>query len=98
MRQAHPRRAPRVEGRPSGPLWKCYRDTDGDSVTASRGQRPVACTAILLAAMCGLHAQSSPGRAEAIAVKLQQHYENVQNFEADFTQTISGGVLPTKST
>lgn len=49
-----------------------------------------------LVGVSGLLAQPA-GRAEALALKLQQHYDGIKDFEADFIQTVRGGVLPTKS-
>lgn len=43
-------------------------------------------------------AQSPKGTAEQLAARLQQRYDTIKDFEADFVQTYEGGVLRTKTT
>jgi outer membrane lipoprotein carrier protein len=44
----------------------------------------------------GMSAQTA-GRADELAGRLQKRYEGIRDFEADFVQTIAGGVLRVKS-
>lgn len=62
-------------------------------------------TALLLAAVLltiPLSAQppsgTTGGSAEALAARIQQHYDTVRDFEADFSQSYQGGLLRTKTT
>ncbi len=47
----------------------------------------------------GLLIQATPaGTAEQLAARIQQRYDTIRDFEADFIQTYEGGVLRTKTT
>jgi outer membrane lipoprotein carrier protein len=46
----------------------------------------------------GLVAQTPNGGAEELAARVQQRYDQIRDFEADFVQTYEGGVLRTKTT
>jgi outer membrane lipoprotein carrier protein len=58
----------------------------------------------VLALVLGLHssatllAQAPKGTAEDLAARVQQRYDQIRDFEADFVQTYEGGVLRTKTT
>jgi len=51
---------------------------------------------VLLAAPA--FAQTPPGSAEDFARRVQQHYDSVRDFSADFTQTYQGGALRKRTT
>ena len=56
-------------------------------------------TALLLIVLCGptsLRAQSKP-TPEALAKSLQQRYQGISDFTADFSQSYRGGVLRTRT-
>ena len=46
----------------------------------------------------GLVMQAAPPAAEQFAARVQQRYDTIKDFEADFTQVYEGGVLRTKTT
>ena len=61
--------------------------------------RTVAILACAVTIVAVLPVQTQPaGRAEALASRLQQHYDKIGDFEADFVQTILNPVLRTKTT
>src|SRR5918995_1442716 len=43
-------------------------------------------------------AQTPPSNAEQFAARVQQRYDTIKDFEADFVQAYEGGVLRTKTT
>jgi outer membrane lipoprotein carrier protein len=53
-------------------------------------------TCIVALNLLPLQAQQAPS-ADALARRLQQRYQDIRDFEADFTQTIRGGPLNIKS-
>jgi outer membrane lipoprotein carrier protein len=57
-------------------------------------------TLLVVLALTGgsLSAQSSKGTAEELASRIQQRYDTIRDFEADFVQTYQGGLLRTKTT
>ena len=46
----------------------------------------------------GLVNQGAPPPAEQLAARIQQRYDTIKDFEADFVQAYEGGVLRTKTT
>jgi outer membrane lipoprotein carrier protein len=46
----------------------------------------------------GLAAQAVPPQAEQFAARVQQRYDTIKDFEADFVQAYEGGVLRTRTT
>lgn len=53
---------------------------------------------IVAAALPSLAAQTSKGSPEELAGRIQQRYDTIKDFEADFVQTYQGGLLRTKTT
>lgn len=55
---------------------------------------------MMLLATVAFGSQSAPGSssAEQLAAKVQERYDTIKDFEADFVQSYEGGVLRTKST
>src|SRR5687767_10553574 len=53
---------------------------------------------LVVQASGGLNAQTAKGSAEELAGRVQQRYDQIRDFEADFVQTYEGGVLRTKTT
>jgi outer membrane lipoprotein carrier protein len=55
--------------------------------------------ALLVAVASGVAASSTaaPDEAQALAAAIQQHYEQIRDFRADFTHTYEGGVLRKKT-
>jgi outer membrane lipoprotein carrier protein len=54
---------------------------------------------LMLLVSLGLVAQSSPSPSvDDLAARVQQRYDTIKDFEADFVQTYEGGVLRTKTT
>ena len=56
--------------------------------------RVLACLIVLVPVLAGAQARQSPG---ALASALQQRYQGVRDFTADFVQTYRGGVLRTET-
>lgn len=54
--------------------------------------------ALMASAGSTVTSQTSPETPQALAVRLQQRYDGIRDFEGDFTQTYEGGILRTKST
>lgn len=74
---------------------------DGHRSTRT-SRRPGLSRLLVLASACvalglALASAQSPPRADAVAQRLQQRYQKVSDFEADFVETHSGGVLGVKS-
>lgn len=59
--------------------------------------RVIVSSAVVVAVLTPLAAQSAASSPEAIARALQQRYAGIRDFRADFESTIRGGVLPTES-
>jgi outer membrane lipoprotein carrier protein len=78
------------------------RATDFPSTTSvkrgMRGDALAATLAIAAALVVTAAAQGEKLTPEQIAGKIQQRYDTIKDFEADFVQTYEGGVLRTKTT
>lgn len=53
---------------------------------------------LLIAGTATLAAQAGRETPEALAARVQQHYDSVRDFEASFVQTYQGGLLRTRTT
>ena len=58
----------------------------------------LALTLTLLATAGPLAGQADKPSADQLSAKIQQRYDTIRDFEADFVQTYEGGVLRTKTT
>jgi outer membrane lipoprotein carrier protein len=56
------------------------------------------CLALAVAAAVGVHAQEARPPVQDLAAALQQKYDGIRDFSADFTQSSEGGVLRRKPT
>ena len=52
----------------------------------------------LVVAGAAVAAQTDKGTPEELAARIQQRYDTIRDFEADFVQTYQGGLLRTKTT
>jgi outer membrane lipoprotein carrier protein len=60
--------------------------------------RPLLTIAIVMAAAVVSAAQGDKPSADELSAKVQQRYDTIRDFEADFVQTYEGGMLRTKTT
>ena len=53
---------------------------------------------LIVSSLPGVSGQAPKGTAEEFAGRIQQRYDKITDFEADFVQTYQGGLLRTKTT
>lgn len=56
------------------------------------------CALFIVAMLVPVAGQTGQGSAEELAARIQQRYDTVRDFEADFVQSYQGGVLRTTTT